>query len=74
MEHQIIMAPKSKAPPAAKAKTARSTVTPVSVRFEPHVKEAIERAAKADVRPVATWVEKLVIESMKAKGLLKDDD
>jgi hypothetical protein len=47
--------------------------TPVSVRFDPHVKEAIERAAKADVRPVATWVEKLVIEAMKAKGLLKDD-
>ena len=73
MEHHILMAPKSKTPPAVKDKPTRSTVTPVSVRFEPHVKAAIERAAKADVRPVATWVEKLVIEHLTAKGLLKDE-
>lgn len=51
---------------------ARSKVTPVSVRFDPEIKEIIEREAKADVRPVATWVEKLVIEHLRAKGLLKD--
>lgn len=51
----------------------RSKVTPVSVRFDPEVKEVIDREAKADVRPVATWVEKIVIEHLKAKGLLKDD-
>jgi predicted DNA-binding protein len=46
----------------------------LSIRFAPEVREIVEQAAKADMRPAATWVEKLVIEHLKAQGLLKDGD
>ncbi|KJB91219.1 hypothetical protein N826_31370 [Skermanella aerolata KACC 11604] len=47
----------------------------MSIRFEADIKATIERLAKADRRPVASWVEKFVIDNMQEKGLLpKDED
>lgn len=45
----------------------------VSIRVEQVVKAALERAAKADDRTVAQYVERLIIADLRAKGLLKDD-
>lgn len=42
----------------------------IGIRVEPEVKEALESAAKADHRTVASYIEKLLIEDLKAKGLL----
>jgi hypothetical protein len=53
----------------------KRTWTPISIRFEADIKATIERLAKADRRPVASWVEKFVIDNMQEKGLLpKDSD
>jgi hypothetical protein len=52
----------------------KRTWTPISIRFEADIKATIERLAKEDRRPVSSWVEKYVIDHMKAEGLLKDGD
>lgn len=57
---------KKDTPPA----TNRSKVTPFSVRFDADVKEVVEAQAKADMRSGAAWIEKLVIEHLREKGLL----
>lgn len=43
---------------------------PVSFRLPPEVKEAAERAAKADTRSVSSLVEKILTEWLKDKGYL----
>jgi hypothetical protein len=43
----------------------------ISVRVSEAVKQAAERAAKDDTRTVASYVEKLIIDDLKAKGYLK---
>lgn len=43
---------------------------PLGLRIEPVVKDALERAAKADRRTVASYVELLVIADLEAKGFL----
>ncbi|MBY2913762.1 hypothetical protein HFO04_25805 [Rhizobium laguerreae] len=43
----------------------------LGIRIEEHVKAALAEAAKADRRTVAAYVEKLIIDDLEAKGLLK---
>ncbi|MBZ9808097.1 hypothetical protein LB542_27190 [Mesorhizobium sp. BR1-1-9] len=43
---------------------------PLGLRIEPEVKEALERAAKADKRTVASYVEILIVADLEAKGFL----
>ena len=42
----------------------------LGLRIEPIVKEALERAAKEDRRTVASYVEKLIVADLEAKGFL----
>jgi len=42
----------------------------ISVRVTDQVKEAVEKAAADDSRPVASFVEKLLVDTLKAKGYL----
>ena len=42
----------------------------IGIRVEPAVKEALERAAKADRRTLAAYIEMLIIADLEAKGLL----
>jgi hypothetical protein len=42
----------------------------ISVRVEPEVKEAVEKAAKADDRTVAAYVERVLIQHLRDKGYL----
>jgi hypothetical protein len=44
---------------------------PVSVRLPPEVKAAAEDAAKADVRSLSSFIEKLLTDHLKKKGYLK---
>ncbi len=42
-----------------------------SVRFEPPVKAAIDKAAKDDTRSTSSLIQKVMIEWLKARGYLK---
>jgi hypothetical protein len=42
----------------------------VSLRVEPEVKAAVEKAARDDDRTVAQWVERLMIRELREKGYL----
>lgn len=44
---------------------------PVSVRLPPEVKEAVEAAAKADVRSVSSLIEKVLTDHLRKEGFLK---
>lgn len=44
----------------------------VSLRVEQAVKEALERAAKAEGRTVAQYVERLILADLRQKGELSD--
>jgi hypothetical protein len=46
---------------------------PLGFRLEPEVKEALEKAAKDDMRSVSSYVEKLLIEHLREKGYLKTE-
>ncbi len=43
----------------------------ISVRVSEAVKAAADKAAKDDTRTVTSYVEKLIVEDLKAKGYLK---
>jgi hypothetical protein len=43
----------------------------LSFRIDPKIKEAIEKAAKDDRRPVASFVEKVMADWLKEHGYLK---
>jgi hypothetical protein len=43
---------------------------PIGIRVTPAVKAAAEKAADADHRSLASLIEKLLIEHLKAKGYL----
>ncbi len=43
----------------------------IGVRFSAKERAAIESAAKADDRPVSVLIRKIVVDALKAKGLLK---
>jgi hypothetical protein len=49
---------------------AKPTV-PTSVRFEPKVKAALDKAAKADDRTTSSLLQKIVSEWLREKGFLK---
>ena len=42
----------------------------IGIRVEPSVKEAVEKAAKADDRTVAQWIERLMIRELRENGYL----
>jgi hypothetical protein len=50
-------------------KAARLVAT--SVRFEPHIKAAIDKAAGADARTTSGLIQKVMTEWLKEKGHLK---
>lgn len=45
----------------------------LGIRIEPEVKAALEQAAKADSRTVASYVELLLIQHLTDKGYLKPE-
>lgn len=47
---------------------------PISFRLPPEVKEALEKAAKEDVRSVSSLMEKVVTQWLRQHGYLKADD
>ena len=44
---------------------------PVGLKFTPTLKNALDKAAAADHRSVASYVEKVLIDHLKAAGHLK---
>jgi hypothetical protein len=42
----------------------------ISIRVEPALKVLVEKAARADKRTVAQWVELLLVERLEEMGLL----
>ncbi len=42
----------------------------LGVRVQPEIKEALERAAKEDVRSVSSLIEKICAEWLREKGFL----
>ena len=44
---------------------------PLSVRFIPTVRAALEKAAKDDVRPISSLVQKIVADWLKERKYLK---
>jgi T5orf172 domain-containing protein len=51
----------------------KTTSRITTVRVPDDVRDAVRRLAKADRRPVSSWVEKFVIDNMQEKGLLPKD-
>jgi hypothetical protein len=60
------MVQRAKQPDLSKPKTAQ-----VAMRFAPDLKELAEKAAKDDHRSLTQYIEKLVIEDLRAKGYMK---
>lgn len=46
----------------------------ISIRVEPELKVVVEKAAKADKRTVAQWVELLIVERLQERGFLAKDE
>jgi hypothetical protein len=44
---------------------------PVGLRFTPSLKQALDKAAADDHRPVASYVEKLLTDHLRKAGYLK---
>ncbi|WP_167718871.1 hypothetical protein [Shinella sumterensis] len=44
----------------------------VGIRIEPEFKEALEKAAKLDRRSVASYIEKLIADDLRRKGLIEE--
>jgi hypothetical protein len=51
--------------------TKRIKTAQVNLRMEPALKEAAEKAAKADRRSLTAFVEKLLVDYLTKKGFLK---
>jgi hypothetical protein len=49
----------------------RTRSAPIGIRLYPEVKAALESAAKADRRSVASYVEMLIISDLEAKRFLE---
>jgi predicted HicB family RNase H-like nuclease len=43
----------------------------ISVRVEVEIKAAAEKAAEADGRTLANWVERVLVQELRKQGLLK---
>jgi hypothetical protein len=54
------------------AMASRQKNVAISIRVTEEVKNAAEKAAEDDTRSVTSYVEKLIIEDLKAKGYLKE--
>jgi len=52
------------------AETPETRSAPLGLRLFPRVKAALEDAAKADRRSVASYVEKLIVADLEANGFL----
>lgn len=46
----------------------------IGFKLEAEVKFALEKAAKADMRSVSSYVEKLLVEHLREKGYLSNED
>jgi hypothetical protein len=46
----------------------------IGIRVEPAIKDAAEKAAAADHRSVASLIEKLLVEHLRATGYLPRED
>jgi predicted DNA-binding ribbon-helix-helix protein len=55
--------------PAKVGKAGSGVVT--SVRFDTHVRAALDKAAKEDKRPTSSLIQKVMEDWLKAKGYLK---
>jgi hypothetical protein len=53
------------------AQESRTRSAPIGIRLYPEVKAALEAAAKADRRSVASYVEMLIVADLEAKRLLE---
>lgn len=53
------------------SETRETRSAPLGLRILPSVRKALEQAAADDSRPMASYVEKLLTEHLKAKGYLK---
>jgi len=42
----------------------------IGIKVEPEVKAAVEKAAKADDRTMAQWVERLIVRALRDDGYL----
>jgi len=42
----------------------------IGIRVQPEVKAAVEKAAKADDRTVAQWIERLMVRELREQGHL----
>jgi hypothetical protein len=56
------------------ANTQETRSAPLGLRVTPTLKKALEKAASDDHRPLASYVERLLIEHLKAKGYLTATD
>ena len=54
--------------------TPKRALPGLTIRFDPEVKAAIEKAAKADKRSASSLVEIAVMSYLREKGFLKDGD
>jgi hypothetical protein len=54
--------------------TPKRALPGLTIRFDPEVKAAIEKAAKADKRSASSLVEIATIAYLREKGFLKDGD
>lgn len=51
--------------------TTMAKTASIGIRVEPEFKDALETAAKADRRSVASYIEKLIADDLEKRGLLK---
>jgi hypothetical protein len=56
------------------ADTQETRSAPLGLRVTPTLKKALEKAASDDHRPLASYVEKLLLEHLRAKGYLAVTD
>ena len=52
-------------------KTRETKSEPLGLRVTPAVRRALEKAAADDHRPLASYVDKILVEHLKGKGYLK---
>jgi len=44
----------------------------IAMRIDPDIKEALEKAAKMDRRSVSSYIERLIADDLRKKGLIED--
>jgi len=56
------------------SRTAMSKTANLALRISPDVKWALESAAKAEGRTVSNYVERVLVEHLRASGRLQEDN